>query len=270
MKTEPLLDCPKCGTTGFTPRGLKAHVCKGKARNAPLAVAVVETPSLPRGSDATLAVNCLSEDSLAEAIHADIERFERTSREAAFSALRIGLGLIFVRDNGPRGALMAFIRKYFSKAHGERTLMRYIVIAEQFAKDAGLLERKTQKLTNGEAISPIMSTQLELFADPKAKFEGAMKKLVKWVGHRGLSDLYKHETKLNATKSSKLPQHTDEAPRIKTVQDLHAEAEDELTSVLNALDAWFLAEHHTRVKAATRTQAEAILEGAIAKMRAVK
>lgn len=223
-----------------------------------------KTRSLTRVSDAIVSVNPLSEDSLAQAIHADIERFERTSREAAFSALRIGLGLIFVRDNGQRGSLMAFIRKHFSRAHHERTLMRYIVIAEQFARDAGLMEKKTQKLTNGEALAPIMETQLELFSDPKAKFDGAMKKLIKWVGQRGLTDLYNQKTKLSATKSSK------KIGMARTLEDLSAEAEKELITVLNQLDAWFLAEHHTRVKPASREQAEAILEGAIKKIRRVK
>jgi hypothetical protein len=227
-----------------------------------------KTSSLTRVSDATVSVNPLSEDSLAQAIHADIERFERTSREAAFSALRIGLGLIFVRDNGQRGSLMAFIRKHFSRAHHERTLMRYIVIAEQFARDAGLMEKKTQKLTNGEAIAPIMETQLELFSDPKAKFDGAMKKLIKWVGERGLTDLYQQKTKLAATKTGK---KTIEGPApIKTLEELAAEAEDELIGALNMLNAWFLAEHHARVKPASREQAIATLEGAIKKIRGVK
>lgn len=222
--------------------------------------------SLTRVSDATLSVNPLSEDSLAEAIHADIERFERTSREAAFSALRIGLGLIYVRDNGQRGSLMAFIRKHFSRAHHERTLMRYIVIAEQFAKDAGLMEKKTQKLTNGSAIAPIMETQLELFSDPKAKFDGAMKKLIKWVGERGLTDLYQQKTKLAAKSTHK----THGPAPVKTVQDLEQDAENEITHALNMLDAWFTAEHHTRVKAKTRSQTIATLEIAIEKLREVK
>ena len=41
-KTETLVDCPACGRTGFTARGLKAHKCKGpsEAESIPPAVAI--------------------------------------------------------------------------------------------------------------------------------------------------------------------------------------------------------------------------------------
>lgn len=55
-----------------------------------------------------------------------------------------------------------------------------------------------------------------------------------------------------------------------TVEELERQAETELTTALNAFDAWFLAAHHTRIPAAKRLQTEAILEGAIQKLRAVK
>lgn len=51
---ETLTSCPKCGTSGFTPRGLKAHVCKGINRDSkalvpatPVAVEVVDESADP-------------------------------------------------------------------------------------------------------------------------------------------------------------------------------------------------------------------------------
>jgi len=139
-----------------------------------------------------LAVLDLSAKDMAACILADINRYERTSREAAFIALRIGLRLIWIRDNNAYGSLTQFIRAEF-KSTTERTLFRYITIAGQFLRDAGMLDKKTHLLTGKalETAAPIVTEQLELFTDPQAKLEGAMKKLVKWVGSRGLADIYK-------------------------------------------------------------------------------
>lgn len=43
--TEPLFDCPKCGRTNFTAKGLKAHACKG-----PNAI-TIKAPALKSGRD---------------------------------------------------------------------------------------------------------------------------------------------------------------------------------------------------------------------------
>lgn len=56
----------------------------------------------------------------------------------------------------------------------------------------------------------------------------------------------------------------------KTAEELAAEAEEEITNVLNALDAFFLAAHHTRIKKHTRTTADAVLEEARKKLKTVK
>lgn len=44
--TEPLFDCPKCGRTNFTARGLKAHACKPAK-----AALVTKAPALKSGRD---------------------------------------------------------------------------------------------------------------------------------------------------------------------------------------------------------------------------
>lgn len=197
MKTETLQTCPDCGQENFTARGLQSHQ-GGKTCKARRASQTTELVVLKPGSTETvsvlpqLAVLDLSAKDMAACILADINRYERTSREAAFIALRIGLRLIWIRDNNAYGSLTQFIRAEF-KSTTERTLFRYITIAGQFLRDAGMLDKKTHLLTGKslELAAPIVTEQLELFTDPAAKLEGAMKKLVKWVGTRGLAEIYK-------------------------------------------------------------------------------
>jgi hypothetical protein len=203
---------------------------------------------------------------IAEAIKADIDRFERTTKEAAFCALRIGLSLMYIRDSGAYGALTKFIKTHFGKAHSERTLFRYIAIAEAFAKDTGLVEKKTHKLTNGQAIAPILETQLELFTDPAAQFDGAMKKLMAWVGERGLSDLYKAQKKA----APKADDDDDGPPKPKTADELAQEAEEEMNTFATLMDGWFLAAHHTRINKDQRTILDAAFEAARTKLKSVK
>lgn len=55
-----------------------------------------------------------------------------------------------------------------------------------------------------------------------------------------------------------------------TPEQLAQQAKDEITSLLNALDAWFTAAHHTRLDPTTRKTADAVLEAAVTKIRTVK
>lgn len=139
-----------------------------------------------------VAVLTLSAEQIAAAIKADIDQHERASRQAAFIALRVGLRLVWIRDNSMYGSLAQFTKAHFG-GKAERTLFRYIRLADDFLHDAGLLDKSTHRLTGKalEKAAPIVTEQLELFTDPKAKLEGAIKKLVKWVGDRGLAELYK-------------------------------------------------------------------------------
>lgn len=207
--TETLHTCPDCGQSGFSARGLKAHqgnaTCQKRAGKA-AELEVIPPKSSRKAkaeSGATLAVmpqvapletslQPSTAEGLAESIKADIARYERTSREAAFIALRIGLRLVWVRDNQPYGTLAQFIGAHFENK-AERTLRRYISCTDTFLQEAGMLDKKTHRLTGKawSATAPIVEEQLDLFTDPAAKHDGAMKKLIKWVGERGLADIYK-------------------------------------------------------------------------------
>lgn len=203
---------------------------------------------------------------LARAIEDDISRFERTSKEAAFLALRIGIRLAWVRDNKEYGGLGKFLKE-FAGRQSERTLFRYIAVADRFLADAGLLEKRTHKLANGDAVAPILATQLELFTDPTAKFEGAMAKLIKWVGDRGLSDLYKAA---GYNRRGDDGQITAGKGRMKSAEELAQEAEDEIAHILNLLGGWILATHHTRLPKDRRAIVDAVLTDAATKIRNVK
>lgn len=213
----------------------------------------------------TVSVNV---DDFAAAIRADLDLYDKSTNIAAYAAIRNGLRLMWVRDNGTRGDLTKFIKLVARRNQCERTLYRHLEVAQKFAEDSGLLDKKTRQLTNGKQAAPILETQLELFSDPKAKFDGAMKKLVKWVGERGLTDLYSQITKLKAKKTAKTT-----APPVeisKTLEDEKAEAKDELSVWINGMDSWFLAEHHTRITAADRALTQTALEMALKKIKEVR
>lgn len=62
----------------------------------------------------------------------------------------------------------------------------------------------------------------------------------------------------------------DVTPRPKTAAELKEDAKNEMTTLLNSLDAWFLAGHHTRIDKDLRTTADATLEEARKKIQNVK
>lgn len=159
-----------------------------------------------------VAVVALSPDEMASQIKADMESYDRMSRDAALIALRVGLRLIWIRDNEVYGSLKAFMAEHF-RDMSERTLFRYIRLADSFLTDAGLRDRATFKLTGKAlaAVAPICEVQLELFSDPQAVLEGALKKLVKWVGDRGLAQIYRE---LEAKKNDSLPPRHGKGGRI--------------------------------------------------------
>lgn len=143
-------------------------------------------------STATVAVLGLDAPQMAAAIKADVAVFDRMSKEAVFIALRIGLRLVWIRDNGAYGSLTKFVKAHFA-GKSERTLYNYIGLADQFLTESGLRDKATHKLTGKalETAAPIVEEQLELFTDATAKHVGAVKKMVAWVGKRGLSEIYK-------------------------------------------------------------------------------
>lgn len=110
-ETESLVSCPSCGTTGFTPRGLKAHRCKGVNRN-PAAEAAqgtgeAEVVSAGAVSRAELGQIAGDIDSIIDMIAGHEEAFEEATLE---HRLLVGLHVsrameVFVMTPSEKGKL---------------------------------------------------------------------------------------------------------------------------------------------------------------------
>lgn len=129
-------------------------------------------------------------DQVVKDIRSDHALFENHSKMAAFLALRIGLRLVWVKNNSGHGSLDPFIAEHFP-AISRRSLTNYIRIADAFVSDSNLRDKKTHKLTDSKAPKAILELQLELFTDPKAKLDIHCKQLVEWVSGRGLTQIYR-------------------------------------------------------------------------------
>lgn len=128
---------------------------------------------------------------VAAGIKRDMEESERFGRASVYGAITIGLRLIFIRDNGPRGTLQDFIEDHFDGTT-RRTLGNHMRAAQGFLNASGILDKRTHRLRDGAALAPIFETQLHLFMSPEAeRFDGILKKLTKYVGDRSLRDLLK-------------------------------------------------------------------------------
>lgn len=129
-------------------------------------------------------------DQVIKDIRSDHALFENHSKMAAFLALRIGLRLVWVKNNGDYGSLDPFMKEHFPSI-SRRSLFNYIRIADAFVTDSALRDKKTHKLTDSKAPKAILSVQLELFTDPNAKLDIHCKQLVEWVSGRGLTQIYR-------------------------------------------------------------------------------
>lgn len=177
----------KSKTTGETP------VPRAPRDNSKLIETTVEGPDKgEKGKSATLHLltGLAPIEQLVADIRSDHAQFENHSKMAAFLALRIGLRLVWVKNNGSHGCLDPFMKEHFP-AISRRSLFNYIRIADAFVSDASLRDKKTHKLTDSKAPKAILSQQLELFTDPKAKLDIHCKQLVEWVNGRGLTQIYR-------------------------------------------------------------------------------
>lgn len=165
--------------------------------NSQVIETVVEGPE--KGKNATVAdlTSLAPLQEIINAIRVEHALFESHSKTAAFIALRIGLRLVWVKNNSGHGSLEPFIAEHFTGDHipairriSRRTIANYIRIADAFVSDAELRDKR-HKLTDATAPKAILSQQLELFTDPKAKLDIHCKQLVQWVDGRGLTQIYR-------------------------------------------------------------------------------
>lgn len=184
-------------------------------------------------------VGQLTAESIAGMIRDDVSAFEKYSRIVAYGAIRIGLMMMFVRDTSTYGSLGKFMDEHLAGL-SRSSLYNYMKVAQHFAEDAKLVDKKN-KLTNGDKVAPILETQLELFADPQTIFEGALRKVIKWVADRGLSEIYRDiaagEKKRFGGHLSPGPDMSPEAVRKREIEDQEKRALDVMQWL--ATDAFF-------------------------------
>jgi hypothetical protein len=191
--SEALHTCPKCQRGKFTTAGLRSHRCKPVLSLPPSAEISVEVVKAEKTALVQIrhVTNLAPLDQIISSIRADHALFESHSKTAAFLALRIGLRLVWVKDNGGHGSLDPFIKEHLPSI-SRASLTRYIRIADAFVTEQkGWRDKKTFKLLDDSKIKPILDQQLELFTDPNATLDIHCKQLVKWVDNRGLTQIYR-------------------------------------------------------------------------------
>lgn len=168
---------------------------------------------------------------MAAAIKADMLAYETLTRASAFMALRVGLRLVLVRDQGKHGELGAFIGQHL-KGFSRRTLTNYMHVADAMAKDMGLL--KDGALTNASAVEPVIDGNLESLADPKGKPKGMLAKVSAWVNGRGLTDIYRA---IEAEATDRATPPTGKRSKVSD-DELRAQALAEAKAMLDSLALW--------------------------------
>lgn len=146
------------------------------------------------------------------------------------------------------------------------TALRFLHVTEAISSSyAEIVGAKTAKLISLPDL--VTKPAAELPAGCEAK-QLELFEFVNGTSQRSWLDMFSPESPQKRGHKTKQDQGNDKA-RSKTAAEIAQEAEDELVTVLNLLDGWFLAAHHTRVKADSRKIAEAALEEAITKIRGV-
>jgi hypothetical protein len=147
------------------------------------------------------------------------------------------------------------------------TALRFLHVTEAIAQD--YVEIVGAKIAKLMPMAQLVTTALE---ELPANVQAKQLELFEWVNgtsQRSWLDRFNPESPQKRGHKTKVDQGND-TPRPKTAADLAEDAKEEITSILNALDGWFLAAHHTRVEKDLRVTAEAVFEEAVKKLRVVK
>lgn len=147
------------------------------------------------------------------------------------------------------------------------TAIRFLHVTEAIAEDyAQIVGAKVAKLMPMEQLVTTALDELPALAQPKQL------ELFEWINgtsQRSWLDRFNPDSPQTRGHKTKVTQGNHK-PKPKTAAEMEKDAEDEIVTVLNLLDAWFLAGHHTRVKLDTRTTADAVLTESLKKIRGVK
>lgn len=267
MNHEPLYTCPRCQQSGFTFRGLRAHVCRGpqpgderrrltagETASAILAKPSHSSPLTPPTSSPspmsksdtknTTALAILGDRSLSydqamlpkiqEATLQQLAEVNRLGRERAARALLAGLGLCRVKASLKHGQFQPWL-----KAHVKVGLVscnNYMRLALAFVEKAGVSKPDLLALPGDQtnlAIDESDEAQRRFFS-----------KLEKFVGQSSLSELLekhgiKGQPKLGG---ARLPEGQDDDASADP-EALYLTARDEIGSSIERIERLLISEN---------------------------
>jgi hypothetical protein len=147
------------------------------------------------------------------------------------------------------------------------TALRFLHVTEAIAQD--YVEIVGAKIAKLMPMSQLVTTALEELPETAQAKQLELFEWINGTSQKSWLDRFNPESPQKRGHKTKIDQGNN-TPKPMTAADLAAAAEEEIISILNALDGWFLAAHHTRVKKDTLTTTDAVLEEARKKLKAVK
>lgn len=283
-KPETLQTCPDCGQGNFTTSGLKSHqggkTCKARAAKKH------DVSTLVKGYEAAAETEYgLTKTADDDAIKGQqlTDQYHRATGGMK-EVVIFGAMMMQLREQHPETKQHGGNRRSSSTVELEKvtlrgwlekhapevkltTALRFLhvteSIAEKYAEIVGAKVAKAMPLPQlvtaaaDDLPQGFGAKQLELF------------EFVNGTSQRSWLDMFSPESPQKKGHKTKVQQGNDK-PKPKTAAELAKDAEQEIIQVLNLLDGWFAAGHHTRVSSETRTNTDAILGEAIKKIRAVK
>lgn len=265
--SETLHTCPKCGTPNFTERGLKAHVCKGPKTSTAL---VVESGTGTINDDAVKGAQLTNQYHRATGGMKEVVIF--------------GAMMMQLREEHPETKQHGGNRRSSSTVELEKvtlrgwlekhapevkltTALRFLHVTESIAANyKEIVGAKVAKLISLPDL--VTKSADDLPAGCEAK-QLELFEFVNGTSQKSWLDMFSPESPQKRGHKTKVEQGNDTL-KPKTAAELAEDAKREIATILMLISAWFQAGHQNRVDAETRETAEAVLEEARRKIKAVK
>lgn len=184
-KSETLVSCPKCGTSNFTPQGLKSHVCDGRNRSLALTpekaieLEVVEPTPLLHGKSVNQVYTFSGPEEIEQDIRVALADEEAHRRASAVADLRSGvLFFLYKASMGVNGRKYTGFWEACEAKFGvsRMTISKKMRLAVTWAKENGASEEVIHQLAAASALDPQNS---------------AVALALNWIGDRTTTDLYR-------------------------------------------------------------------------------
>jgi hypothetical protein len=147
------------------------------------------------------------------------------------------------------------------------TAIRFLHVTEAIAQD--YVEIVGAKIAKLMPMSQLVTTALEELPETAQAKQLELFEWINGTSQKSWLDRFNPESPQKRGHKTKIDQGNN-TTKPKTAAELAQAAEEEIIGILNALDGWFLAAHHTRVMKDTLTTTDAVLEEARKKLKAVK